>query len=236
MKKKSSPSTLGNSKVGIKQGFTLIELMVAIAIIAILASFLLPLLGKARKTARRAVCTSNFKQCGIAVISYANDHKGTMPKAIQDYSPDYYKNYSDLRTLLGPYLSDSFSVWMCPSVPTSLPIDDPRNTGNKPRGNYNYYPGHNKVEDTSVKITANGSADILMSDLAYQWNNKWRANHSIGGTSWTPYPNNPSLTSFANGFPEGANGLYADGHVSWCKKMRWAGNTSGANHFFVPVE
>ncbi|WDE99411.1 type II secretion system protein [Lentisphaera profundi] len=59
-----------------KNKFTLIELLVVIAIIGILASLLLPVLGKARKQSQSAVCKSNMKQMGVSVMMYLDDSEG----------------------------------------------------------------------------------------------------------------------------------------------------------------
>ena len=58
-----------------RAAFTLIELLTVVAIIGILAAILFPLVGSARRAASNAVCKSNLRQWGVALLLYSNDNK-----------------------------------------------------------------------------------------------------------------------------------------------------------------
>jgi len=62
-----------------RSAFTLIELLMVIAIIAILAAILFPVFAQARENARKATCVSNCKQIGLATMMYLQDYDETYP-------------------------------------------------------------------------------------------------------------------------------------------------------------
>lgn len=106
-----------------KAGFTLIELLVVIAIIGLLAALLMPVLSRAKISARNIQCISQLRQLGLAVRLYAGDNNDTLP--IVEPIPSIPANINKFRPricdVLGRYLgkaagaTNSPLVLRCPS-------------------------------------------------------------------------------------------------------------------------
>lgn len=124
-----------DSETKVASSFTLLELLVVVAIISVLTTLILPSLATAKEKARRAKCTSNLKQIGVAFTLYLGDYNDLYPRQ----SDSYYTFYSwggkqgagivnplttNQTRLLNPYMANgpvsindggSLLVFRCPS-------------------------------------------------------------------------------------------------------------------------
>lgn len=117
-------------------GFTIIELMVSISIIAVLLGFLFPALASAREAGRRARCLANLHNFGLAFEMYGSDHHPEpFPFAAENFSA--LMGWNDPLTALAPYLGvpvptfdtakkrvvNVSEVLICPSDPGDWRLD-----------------------------------------------------------------------------------------------------------------
>lgn len=94
-----------------KIGFTLIEMLTVIAIIAILAAVLLPSLSASRERGRIAYCANNLSQLGKALMMYIDENNDRFPPVSRDSSASAW----DLEIL--PYAGYATNLFFCPSDP-----------------------------------------------------------------------------------------------------------------------
>lgn len=115
-----------------RRAFTLVELLVVLAIIGLLAALLFPAFARAREKARSTTCLSNLRQLGLAVFQYAGDEDSRFPYAgdPEDMNTDFWlfahggkywpqvqkmqSANQSLPVVLSSYVKDA-RLWQCPS-------------------------------------------------------------------------------------------------------------------------
>lgn len=94
--------------------FSLIEMVVVIAVIGLLAALTTPAVQRGLLQAKRAQCASNLRQLGLAIHAYAHDHDGMLPPTTHTTAGRAEGAWIDR---LRPYLRNSLDVLICPADP-----------------------------------------------------------------------------------------------------------------------
>lgn len=218
-KNKLESSISLSGKIIKRQAFTLIELLVVIAIIAILASLLLPTLGRARTTAKGLQCLNNLKQLGAATSLYQGDNQDFfMPHSQYRGSTIYWTNfffdakYATGKTMLCPivrnvyeaeYTSNKVLFWSTSRV--------------TPDYGYNSFfladaPTNEFVAQFIVRINQvrRPSATLVLAD-DFETSQQY---YTYGHFYLRPVFNTVSAGQFDARHQKAVNTTWADGHVS----------------------
>jgi prepilin-type N-terminal cleavage/methylation domain-containing protein len=223
-----------------RNGFTLVELLVVIGIIAVLIGILLPVLGAAKEQANRVKCMSNLRQIGIAMKIYAFDNQNHYPrmKTTGEYDwPHFFKQEPNELAFMEPaddvtasifllvcYKYVTTALFICPSTdhqPDRLAGNAPEHTKNfsltNPIGSNLSYSFANPYTPPLSK--EGGARDYVFNPklppgfpLAADRNENVDRCITIRTANTTRYWQANSL----NHMSKGQNVLFNDGAVRWC--------------------
>ena len=144
------------------RAFTLIELLVVIAILSMLLAVIVPSLRKVRHQARLVICSSNLRQIGVGIHSYASEYDETIPfgpEAVPMPGQNFYTATGNVTSLisldngdpvglgllLDGYLSDQPEVLFCPGTDQPSDADDQLARFGKHQAEGSYYYRHASV-------------------------------------------------------------------------------------------
>jgi prepilin-type N-terminal cleavage/methylation domain-containing protein/prepilin-type processing-associated H-X9-DG protein len=172
------------------KGFTLIELLIVIGIIGLLAGILLPVLSRAKESARRTQCASNIRQIGMGLIMYANENVEVFP---QDTTTVVERPaMRSLNLLFNTYVSDK-KIFKCPSDATVT-----------------------NVTNAGMSLsTANDSFGQVECSYGYDYTHTQADDAGVALASDRPPANPSSIANSPNHNGRGQNVVYIDGHVEF---------------------
>ena len=229
--------------------FTLVELLVVVAVIGILLSLLLPSLSKAREMARRAVCGSNMGQTGKAINMYAMTWNEYMPaidgsgKRNDDGKLRSGSDQSEWKTVLMPFLnlkvhedSKKDAVFKCPTSKLS-DLEDitiyPKNAGgiaySREYGTfYNNFFGNRDDGQKKINNIELPSETVVMGDTI-DWPTKVKQVKQIQKPS-----TNTILITVGNRHSNGMNVLWNDFSMRWKSQSALRqGKNNSIDYFYL---
>jgi prepilin-type N-terminal cleavage/methylation domain-containing protein/prepilin-type processing-associated H-X9-DG protein len=202
--------------------FTLIELLIVIAIIAILTSILLPALKQAKEKAKAISCANKLKQIAPAVFMYTNDYNDCLPHAGDAQIPTQKAN-ATWKALLAPYLAiTSITAYNLEHGPFLCPSQERKTCGDPLAGSNGFYGGYGwnykylgwrDVDESGclgwVRLSQikNPSKLIMAGDTSDA--------HVVASRFFQLYDWEPAYRHKAGG-----NYLWVDGHGTWHTKEK----------------
>lgn len=174
-----------------RPAFTLVELLVVIAVIGILSSLLLPVLSRGKSSAQSVACVSNLRQIGMALTLYVQDNRDRLP-VCAGYLPSQQSNLPPITLTLFPSQKTNL-LFRCPSDKEIFPSE-------KTSYEWNFW--------------LNG-APYLAPDWATIYTNEAAVivNTLFGGRNDTPIMGDADPFHHPSGIWMGKNALYFDGRV-----------------------
>lgn len=182
---------------GQRAGFTLVELLVVIGIIAMLIGILLPALSRARSQSKAVVCLSNTRQLAAALQFYANDYKVFIG----------YANGLDRKAALYPYLkmgksntdNQTMSVWNCPA---NEQIDLRASYGFNTRLNWQKYARIRRPSEKVALCDGGLKEDLTPSTATHMWSPGTLPSASACRPDQTRHPKQLIGVGFVDGHAE----------------------------------
>ncbi len=217
-----------------KPRFTLIELLVVIAIIGILASLLLPALGRARSRAQLAVCTSNLRQLAIAGLMYAGDANGYISAPMQNGDAGFlvrtFNGWNRLPEAMGWWIAGGYipggDVFYCPVKPAKIDPSVEAYTDALRPVLRQWRSGTAPANDIHARYTLNPGLIWFWAD----WRCPWRVDPDPAGVYPGMSPANPMRNVYPPSRYEGRIPLIADFSSPWCYPPH---NADGYNVVFM---
>ena len=195
-----------------RRALTLVELLVAIAIIGVLVGLLLPAVQSARATARRTKCQHNMRQIGLGIHLFANSNDGDLP-----WNVHAGIERSWLYTL-GPFTENVDVIRMCPDDPKS----DERLAGETKGTSYviNEFVSSRTVKGAVLNLNQIKATSRLIILFEGADERGYSDDHAHASTWYTPFKINNGIVwpvMLGELHPtrhlRSSNYLYADGHV-----------------------